>query len=121
MISITRPQPDRLDVTFAGKLDADAMRTALDQLVEQSQDIENGRMLYSIGDFDFPSFGAVAVEISRIGQMLRVFRRFRRVAVVADAAWVRGISQFEGALFPGMEVKAFPEARRGDAEAWLAG
>ncbi|HEX5662247.1 MULTISPECIES: STAS/SEC14 domain-containing protein [unclassified Lysobacter] len=121
MISITRPQPDRVDVAFEGKLDAAGMRAALDELAAQSQDIERGRMLYSVGDFDFPSFGALAVELARIPQLLRVFRRFRRVAVVADAAWVRGISEFEGALFPGMELKAFPAARRSEAEAWLAG
>ncbi len=45
MISITRPQPDRVDVAFEGKLDAAGMRAALDELAAQSQDIERGRML----------------------------------------------------------------------------
>lgn len=121
MISINQPQPDRLDIAFEGKLDAAQMRATLDELADKSQDIEQGRMFYQVGDFDFPSFGALAVELTHIPQMLRVFRRFRRVAVVADAAWVRGISEFEGALFPGMELKAFPQARRDEAEAWLAG
>ena len=121
MITITRPRPDRLDVSFAGKLDTAGMRTALDELSRQSQDIERGSLLLSVGDFDFPSLGAIGVELARIPEMLRVFRRFRRVAVLADAAWVRRLSEVEGALFPGMELEAFPTAQRAEAEAWLAG
>jgi hypothetical protein len=121
MITVTRPQPNRLDVTFEGKLDAAGMRAALDALARQSEGIERGSMLYVVGDFDFPSLGAIGVELGHIPQMLRTFRRFRRVAVLADAAWVRGISEFEGAMFPGMELRAFPSARREEAEAWLAG
>ena len=121
MITITRPLPNRIDVAFEGRLDASGARAALDELARQSEGIDQGSMLYVVGDFDFPSLGAIGVELGRIPQLVRTFRRFRRVAVLADAAWVRGVSEFEGAFFPGMELKAFPMAQREQAEAWLAG
>lgn len=121
MITITRPQTNRLELAFSGKIDAAGMRAALDELSAQSQGIERGSLLMMVGDFDFPSLGAIGVELSRLPEMLRVFRRFRRVAVLSDAAWVRRMSELEGALFPGMELEAFPMAQRAQAEAWLAG
>ena len=42
-----------------------------------------------------------------------------RVAVVADQQWLRTASQMEGALIPGLTIKAFDSIREAEAEAWL--
>ncbi len=76
-------------------------------------------MLYRIRDFDMPSMGAIAVELQYMVPLLRLLRRFDRIAVVADAGWVRRMSEIEGALFPGIELKAFDPAHAAEAEAWL--
>ena len=120
MIRIERKSHNRLDIEFQGGIDEAGMRAAINELQTKSQGIEAGTMLYSIGDFDLPSFGAIAVEISRIPEMLRIMRRFRKVALLADSGWVRAVSSIEGALFPGMELKTFEQAERNAAEAWLA-
>ncbi len=36
---------NRLDIELSGKLDTDEMKTALDELVSKSDNIENGKML----------------------------------------------------------------------------
>lgn len=119
MLTITRRGDDRLDIEFHGALDAAQMRAGLDDLFARSAGIEHGRMLYRVGDFDMPTLGAIAVELRHMAQMLRLMRRFDRIAVVADAAWVRGVSELEGALMPGVELKAFDTAHAAEAEAWL--
>ena len=119
MFQVTRNGDNRLDVDFAGKLDSTEMRATLDELEQKAQGIEHGRMLYRIGEFKLPTLGAIGVEISRLPQMIRFARRFARMAVIADKPWVRKASQIEGALIPGLTVKAFERGQEARAENWL--
>jgi hypothetical protein len=96
------------------------MRAGLDELFTKAAGIEHGLMFYRVRDFDMPSMGAIAVELRHMVPLLRLLRRFDRIAVVADAGWVRKASEIEGALFPGIELKAFDPAHAAEAEAWLA-
>jgi hypothetical protein len=34
--------------------------------------------------------------------------------------WLKKVSEFEGALFPGLEIKAFDTDQKVEAEAWLS-
>jgi hypothetical protein len=65
LFNVTRKGDNRLDIEFTGKLDSDAMRAALDDLVAKGEGIEHGRMFYRIGDFDMPTLGAIGIELSR--------------------------------------------------------
>jgi hypothetical protein len=119
MFQVKRQGDNRLDVDFAGKLDSAEMRTALDELERQAEGIEHGRMLYRIGEFKLPTLGAMGVEMSRLPRMIRFARRFERMAVVADKQWLRTASEIEGALIPGLTIKAFAKDQETSAEAWL--
>ena len=110
---------NRIDIDFSGKLDSQAMRAALDDLLFKSEGISHGRMLYRIGDFDLPTLGAVGVELSRLPQLLRFIRRFDRCAVIAGKEWLRKASEVEGALIPGLTIKAFDLHQEAEALAWL--
>ncbi|MDX1480375.1 MAG: STAS/SEC14 domain-containing protein [Woeseiaceae bacterium] len=119
MFVVERHSPNRLDIRIEGKLDSDAMRAALDSLEAQSEDIEQGRMLYRIQNFDLPTFGALGVELSRLPSLFRMIGRFSRVAVVADRKWLRKASEIEGKLLPGVDIRAFEDDAA--AERWLEG
>ena len=121
MFKVLRNGENRIDVEYSGKLDSEEMRVALDVLSHTSEGIEHGLMLYRIGDFTLPTLGAVAVELARIPQLFRFVRRFDRMAVVVDKAWVRKASELEGALIPGLRIKAFDLGQEEEAEAWLQG
>jgi len=95
------------------------MRNALDELVEKSKNIENGKMLYDIVDYHLPSLEAIAIEFSRFLSMLRWIKKFNRAAVLTDKNWLKKVSEFEGALLPGLEIKAFDRDQKAEAEAWL--
>lgn len=112
---------NRLDLELDGKLDSETMKVALDELISKAQDIEHGRMLYRIGAFDLPTLGAIGVELSRLPALFKLIARFDRVAVIAEKKWIQSASEIEGALIPGLKIKAFDPDQEADAEAWLAG
>jgi hypothetical protein len=121
MFKIIPKDPNRIDIEISGKVDADGMKVALAELVKTCADVEHGRMLYRIRDFEFPSFGALAVELSQLPQLFKLVHKFDRIAVLADKEWVRKAGELEGKLFPGLEIKGFELHEQDEAERWLAG
>lgn len=51
MFKVIRKGMNRLDIEMSGKLNAEDMIIALDELVSKSENIENGKMLYDVIDF----------------------------------------------------------------------
>ncbi len=119
MFKIVSNGPNRIDIEFSGKLDSNEMKAALDELIGKSKEIEHGRMLYRLGDFDFPTLGAIGVELSRLPELFRTIKKFDRAAVLSDKRWVQKVSEIEGALIPGLEIKSFDLNEVAEAEAWL--
>lgn len=120
MFKVTENGPNRLDIQLSGKLNAEEMKIALDELVRKSKNIENGKMLYEIIDFHLPSLGAITIEFSRLPEMFGLIKKFSRAAVITDKTWLKKASELEGALFPGLEIKAFGTDQKAGAEAWLS-
>ena len=120
MLTITPNGTNRLDLELNGKLDSDDMKIALDQLVRHAEDIAHGRMLYRITDLEWPTLGAIGVELSRLPELFRLIKRFDRAAVLSDKKWLQKVSELEGSLIPGLEIKAFDLDQQEEAEAWLA-
>lgn len=121
MFTIEANGPNRLDITLSGKLHADEMKAALDDLVRKSQGIEHGRMLYDVIDFHLPSFEAIKIEFGRLPEMLRLIRKFDRAAVLTNKTWLKKASALEGFFYPGLEIKSFDRDQKAEAEDWLAG
>lgn len=120
MFKVIKSGMNRLDIEMSGKLDAESMKVALDELVSKSENIENGTMLYVIIDFQLPTLSAIGIEFSRLPSMLGLMKKFHRAAVLTDKTWLKKVSEFEGALFPGLEIKAFNLEQKDDAETWLS-
>ena len=120
MFKVTQNGMNRLDIQLSGKLDTEEMKIALDELVSKSENIENGKMLYEIIDFHLPSLGAIAIAFSRLPAVFGLMKKFNRAAVLTDKTWLKKASEFEGALFPGLEIKAFNRGQKEEAETWLS-
>ncbi|MFT6103762.1 MAG: hypothetical protein ACJA1E_000175 [Paracoccaceae bacterium] len=120
MFKITKPSANRVDIALQGSISADTMEAALDALIEKSAGVTNGRMLYEISDFALPAFGAIGVEFSRLPKLFGLLGKFDKCAVLCDTSWIRSAAAVEGALFPGIEIKAFPFDQAKAAEKWLA-
>ncbi|SDY27768.1 SpoIIAA-like [Jannaschia faecimaris] len=119
MLKITKRSDDRVDIDLAGALDADMMRTGLDDLIAASEDVRHGKMCYTITDFAFPSVGALGVEMGRLPKLFGLLSKFDRCAVLSDADWLRKAAEIEGAFIPGLEIKSFKLDEGKEAEAWL--
>ncbi|MFA8384556.1 MAG: STAS/SEC14 domain-containing protein [Pelagibaca sp.] len=119
MLTITKPEPNRVDIELSGKIDSDEMAKGLDDLLDKAQDVNAGKMLYTITSFAFPDLGAMAVEMARLPKMFGLLGRFDRCAVLCDVGWIRNAAELEGALFPGIDIKGFELTDRDQAEAWL--
>ncbi|MCI5111637.1 MAG: STAS/SEC14 domain-containing protein [Marivita sp.] len=119
MLTITKPEPNRVDIDLSGKISSEEMAQGLDDLLEMSQDVNKGTMLYTITSFAFPDLGAIAVEMARLPKLFGLLGRFDRCAVLSDAAWLRTAAEVEGAFIPGFDIKAFDLGEREAAEAWL--
>lgn len=119
MLTITKPAANRVDIELSGRIDSEEMANGLDDLLEKSQDVNAGVMLYRITTFAFPDLGAIAAEMARLPKLFGLLGRFDRCAVVSDAAWVRTAAEVEGALFPGIDIKGFDLSDGDAAEAWL--
>jgi hypothetical protein len=120
MFRIEQKGKNRLDIVLSGKLETEAMKAALDELLIKSENIEGGKMLYEIVDFNLPSLGAIAIEFSRLPSMFGLLGRFERAAILTDEIWLKKLSEFEGALLPGLQIKAFNRDQKEEAEAWLS-
>ena len=120
MLKVIPNGTNRLDIEMSGKLNAEEMEIALDELVSKSKNIENGKMLYEIIDFHLPSLCAIGIEFSRLPGMFGLMKKFDRVAVLTDKTWLKKVSEFEGALYPGLEIKAFSRDQKAEAEDWLS-
>lgn len=120
MFKVIENGTNRLDIEMSGKLDAASMKVALDELVSKSENIENGKMLYVIIDFQLPTLSAIGLEFSRLPSMFGLMKKFSRVAVLTDKTWLKKVSEFEGVLFPGLEIRAFSIDQRTEAETWLS-
>jgi hypothetical protein len=120
MFEVTRVSENRLDIEMSGKFDSEQMENALDELVNKAEGIKNGRMLYDVVDYHLPSLGAIRLEFSHLPSMLGFMRKFSKAAVLTDKTWLKIISEMEGALCPGLEIKAFSKEQKTEAEAWLS-
>lgn len=120
MFSVTLTGRNRIDIELSGKLNSEEMKIALDELEAKSKDIEHGRMMYDIIEFHLPSLGAIGIELSRLPSMFGLMKKFERVAVLSDKTWLKKVSEFEGLLIPGLEIKAFDRDQKEEAEVWLS-
>jgi hypothetical protein len=119
MFKVIQNGTNRLDLEMSGKLDAEEIRIAIDELVSKSENIENGKMLYDVIDFRLPSLGAIAIEFSVLPTVFGLLKKFDRTAVLTDKAWLKKLSELEGILYPGLKIKSFSRDQRAEAEAWL--
>lgn len=119
MLTIQKKNADRIDIEFSGPLDATMMAAGLDDLIEASEGMTGGKMLYRIPDFTMPTFGALMVEMTRLPQLFGLLGKFDKCAVLTDAQWLKTASRVEGAMIPSLQIAAFDLDELEAAEAWL--
>lgn len=119
MFNVTRIEKNGLNIEFSGSLNPEEMEFALDDFISKANGIENGTMLYEIGEFEFPSLVTIGVKLSKLPTLFGFIRKFKKAAIVTDKKWLQKVSEIEGLLIPGLEIKAFASDDKPAAEEWL--
>ena len=119
MLSITKPSATRINIELSGALDANEMKSALDLLVTHSEGVSNGKILYTISDFEMPTLGAMAAEFYKLPKLFGLIGKFDKCAVLCDTPWIRTAAQIEGAIIPSLAIKSFSLDDIKAAEDWL--
>lgn len=65
------------------------------------------------------ALSAVVEELKHLPLIIRLIRAIDRVAIVADAEWVRTASRIESALIPGLHYEVYERKDEAHARAWL--
>ena len=119
MLKVTKISDHRVDIELEGVLDQADMQTGLDALLEASNNVTGGRMLYRIASFSMPTLAALGVELGYMPKLFALLGKFDKCAVVSDQAWLRTAAEIEGRLIPGLEIRSFASGELDAAEAWL--
>ena len=120
MLTVQKTARNRIDLTLDGKLDDAEMMAGLEELIASLVDVEHGVMMYRIRNFTMPSFGALTAELMSLPSIWRMLERIDRCAVISDTGWIRLAAEIEGAVIPGLTIKAFSPDKEAEAEAWLS-
>ncbi len=107
MMTIDLKEPNMIALDIDGEITSETMAIGLDELIRLSANIENGTMFYTIRNFQFPGFEALAVEFKKLPSLFNMIRKFDRIAVLADSGWIKTASEIEGMFMPGLKIKAF--------------
>ena len=112
---------DVLALTMSGTItgeDLDAVMERTERIMAAHPKIHVFVETDSIGGLQL---SALPHHFARAWPMLGQLHRFGRVAVVADQAWMRGVTRAESALLPLVSYRVFEPAQRDEALAWAFG
>ena len=116
--TVERTGPNTIRVTIAGALDAVAMEAGLQAMTLEMEGMAHGNMLMIDQGAEWPSLGALGVELRHWPQMMAMLHQIDRAALVSHNAFFRGAAAVESALIPGYEIRSFND--EASATQWLA-
>lgn len=115
--TVERTGPNALRVCVAGALDARMMEVGLQLLSQEMTGMAHGDLLILDQGTEWPSLGAIAVELRHWPQLMAMLHQIDRVALVTHNPWFRTAATIESALIPGYEIRNFNDAA--SAAEWL--
>lgn len=119
MINVTRSSDNQIDIEFDGDISPEDMDIVLTDFIAMADEIQSGKLLYKIQDFEMPSLKAIGVKFSHLPKLLKTIKSFDRAAVVTDKKWLQNVAEFESMLIPGFEIKGFDSVELDAAQEWL--
>ena len=112
--------PNLLVMEAAGQMNAVSMEVALDMLVPVVKDMHHGGALVRAQGVEWPTLGAIGVELRHWGQLMAMVRKLDRVAVLTRQGWMQNLAMVESLLVPNLEIRSFDPDDAASARDWLA-
>jgi hypothetical protein len=119
MITYTSLSPRALEAVVEGRITKGDVREAfarLDRLMETAPKVD---MLADVRDGVHIDLAAIGEEMRHLSMVGRMLGKMDRVALVADAAWIRAVGRIESHLIPGIDYRVFDRAHADEARAFV--
>ncbi|MGI9365913.1 MAG: STAS/SEC14 domain-containing protein [Rhizobiaceae bacterium] len=119
MLEVYKVEDNMVGIKIDGEIDAQTMKDGLNKLVELTQNMKNGRMLYHISNFQMPTFAALGVEMRLMPKLFGLISKIDHVALLTNESWISAASKIESALIPGLEIRTFALGEDEEALSYL--
>lgn len=119
MLTFTSLSPRAIAIVASGHFTAADVASALAQLetiLDQTPQLD---ILADVRGSPSIALSAIVEELKHLPLLIRLIRAIDRVAIVADAEWVRAASRIEGAIIPGIHYEVYERKDEAHARAWL--
>lgn len=119
MLTFTHLSPRAIAIVAEGHFTAADVSPALAQLETLLDTTPQLDILADVRGSPSVALSAIAEELKHLPLLIRLIRAIDRVAIVADAEWVRTASRIEGAIIPGVHYEVYERKDEAHARAWL--
>jgi hypothetical protein len=119
MLSFTPLSPRAIAIVAEGHFTAADIGPALDRMTAILDTTPQLDILADVRGSPSVALSAIAEELKHLPLLIRLIRAIDRVAIVADAGWVRTASRIESALIPGVHYEVYERKDEAHARAWL--
>lgn len=114
------PSPDDvIAVTVSDRVTGEDIDAVLDRMEARLAAHDKVHVFAESVSIDGVEVSGLGSRIARAMQLLGKLRRFGRVAVVADQAWVRGMARVESAVLPFIGYRVVEPDQRAKALEWV--
>ena len=121
MIEFIESSAEVIALKVSGKLMHDEVERLTTRLERSLAENEQTHIFVEIEDFSGIEASALKEYLPHAAAMLGKLRRFGRIAVVSDHAWIRWATKLESALLPHVSYETFTSDERHRALAWVEG
>lgn len=116
------PSPDDvIAVTVANKITGEDFDQMLERLESKLATHDKVHVFAEAISIDGIEVSGLGSRLARAMPLMGKLRRFGRVAVVADQAWVRGVARVESAMLPFVGYRVVEPGQRAEALEWVLG
>jgi hypothetical protein len=110
---------DVVAAVIQDKITGADLEAVMDRLEEAMARHETVHVFVETRGIDGIELSAMPQYVARATPLFGKLRRFGRVAVVADQAWIRAATRVESAILPFIGYRVFTPDQRDEALAWV--
>ena len=108
-------------MTVRGVIGAGAMQEGLEWMRAARGAREDFNVRVNMAKSDFPDLSAVSKGFRGVADFLRAVPEARKCAIVTDSLFIQNTAKVEGAVIPGLTIRAFNSGEEDYASAWISG
>lgn len=118
MYEFIKSPPDVFALKLSGTITGDDLGTIMDKFEDYFAKPGKFSIYVETHDIKGLQFSALPDHFRRAFPLFGDLKRFERIAVVADQAWLRVLTRFESAMLPYVSYRVYEPKERSEAIDW---